>query len=158
MAVVLRHNPTLELNLTEYSGQITLAQLKGLAAYGARHPEFLRSDTLNFVAAGTDFSGVDLHDLDLLFVRYRKLFARLDFQIYRRSAWLCRSPAAAQHVAYWLNGRDMKEGMSSAVRPFETYAEAGDWLLLSGAEIAAVERGEGFTEIVRFGAEPALTR
>lgn len=154
MTIVLRHNPTLELNLAEYSGQISFAQLKELAAYGARHPEFLKSDTLNYVASDTDFSAVDLHDLDLLFLRYRKLYARLDFQIYRRSAWLCRSPAAERHVAYWLNGRDLKEGMSSAVRPFETFAEAGDWLLLSGAEIAAVERGEDFIELVRFDTAP----
>lgn len=155
MTVVLRHNETLELNLIEYAGQVSFAELKAIAAYGARNPQFLKSDALNLVAPGADFSGVDLHDLDLLFLRYRKLFARLDFQIYRRSAWLCLSPAAERHVAYWVGERDLRESMSSNVRKFGSYAEAGDWLLLSGGQLAQLERGEGFTEITRFDL-PAL--
>lgn len=154
MSITLQHNEALEVNLIEYAGQVSLAELKALAAYGARHPQFLRCDALNVVAPGADFSSIDLHDLDLLYLRYRRLFARLDFQLYRRAVWLCFSPAAERHVAYWLSERDLREGMSSTVRKFSTYAEAGDWLLLNEAEIAMLERAEGFAETTRFELPP----
>ena len=154
MTIVLAHNNDLELNLVEYSGAVTLDELKAIAAYGARHPEFLKSDTLAIVRPDGDFR-VGFAELDALFARYAKLYGRLDFQIYRRSAWLCRSPAAQSHIDYWVGGRDLKETLSSAVRQFASLAEACDWLLLSAADIAAVERSEGFIEIARFETGPA---
>jgi len=36
------------------------------------------------------------------------------------------------------------------VRQFDTFAEAGERLVLSDTEIAAVARGEGFAQIVGF--------
>ena len=158
MPVVLRHNETLELNLAEYMGVITLAQLVGVAGFGAKHPDFLKADTLNVIHENADFSAVDLTELDALFARYKALFAPLNFQIYRRSAWLCLSTAAVPYVDHWLGEHDMREAMSSAVRRFETYADAGDWLLLSAAELAQVERGEGFTELAAFDDMPAMPR
>lgn len=158
MPVVLSHNETLELNLAEYTGGITLAQLMEVAGFGAKNPNFLKADTLNVVHADTDFSTVDLAELDALFSRYKALFAPLNFQIYRRSAWLCLNQAAEGHIKYWLREHDMREAMSSAVRKFDTYVEAGDWLLLSRAELALVERGEGFTQLAAFGEAPALPR
>jgi hypothetical protein len=156
--VVLSHNEMLELNLAEYTGVITLAQLTEVAGFGAKHPNFLKADTLNVVREDADFSAVDLTELDTLFARYKALFASLNFQIYRRSAWLCLNKAAEAHVSYWLGEHDMREAMSSAVRKFESYADAGDWLLLSGAELALVERGEGFTELAVFDKAPAMPR
>ena len=154
MTIVLAHNDVLELNLIEYLSTVTLDELKAIAAYGARHPDFLKSDTLAIVQPGGEFT-VSFTELDALFARYAKLYGRLDFQIYRRSAWLCRSSAAQAHIDYWVGGRDLKEAMSSAVRQFEGLAEACDWLLLSAADIAAVERSEGFVEIARFETRPA---
>jgi hypothetical protein len=151
VTIVLRHNAALELNLVEYLGAITPAQLKALAAYGARHPGYLRTDTLNIVREGADFDAVDLPALDALFERFRKLYAPLELTIYRRSAWLCRSPAAAAYIDYWVGVGDMRKTLSSTVGKFETLAEAGEWLLLSDADVAQVERGEGFTELARFG-------
>jgi hypothetical protein len=156
--VVLSHNATLELNLAEYTGIVTIAQLIEVAGFGAKHPDFLKADTLNVVRADTDFSAVDLGELDALFARYKALFAPLNFQIYSRSAWLCLNRTAVPHVDHWLGGHDMREAMSSAARKFETYAEAGDWLLLSPAELALIERGEGFTELATFDDAPALPR
>lgn len=158
MPVVLSHNEALELNLAEYTGLITIAQLAEVAGFGARRPDFLKADTLNVVHADTDFGGVALAELDALFARYKALFAPLNFQIYRRSAWLCLNTAAEGHVNYWLGEHDMREAMSSAVRKFDTYAEAGDWLLLSPAELALVERGEGFTQLAVCDGAPALQR
>jgi hypothetical protein len=158
VTVVLRHNEQLELNLAEYRGSVTLAELKGVAVFAANNLDHLRRDSLNVVLPGADFQSVDLATLDALFSRYRAMFAPLDFQIFRRSAWVIQSPQARAHVHYWVNGRDTREAMSSAVREFETFAEAGDWLLLSDAELALVQRGEGFNEIARFEDAAPLPR
>lgn len=158
MTVVLRHNETLELNLVEYAGAITDAQLKAVAAYGSSHISFLQSDALNIVRQDADFSAVDFKALDALFIRYRSLYAPLNFQIYRRAAWLCLSTAAEPHIQYWVGGHDLRGAMSSAVRKFATLAEAGDWLLLSPAEIEAIERGEGFVELFNIPEAAALVR
>lgn len=155
MTIVLRQNETLELNVVDYQGAVTVAQLKAIAAFAARKPGFLKNDVLNIVHPGAEFSAVDFRALDALFARYRQMFARFDFQIYRRSAWLCLSAAADAHVAYWVREPDLREAFSTNARRFDTLAEAGDWLLLSSAEIAALDRGEGLSEIGRFEDTPA---
>jgi len=151
VSIVVRYSERLELNLVEYSGEITLPQLHALAAYGARHPVFLRADALNVVRPDANFS-VDFAVLDALFARYQELYARLQFQIYRRSAWICLSAAAEGHIVHWTGANDMREALSSNVRMFASFAEAADWLMLSPAELAQVERGEGFSELALFDA------
>jgi hypothetical protein len=146
---VLRHNQALDLNLVEYLGPVSLAELTALAEFQAGNVIHLRRDCMNRVHAGAHFAEVDFTALDALFAHYRTLFAPLSLQIVRRSAWLCESDAARLHVRHWLGG-DPRAGMASAVRQFETFAEAGEWLLLTRAETASVERGEDFAEIVRF--------
>lgn len=157
LSIILRHNETLELNLIEYRGAITFEQLKAVAAYGARNPIALTCDSLQVVAEDADFTSIDPHALDLLFLRYTKLYARFDLQIYRRSAWICHSPGAQSYVDHWIYGRDLKAGLSSTVRKFDSLVEACDWLLLNSDDAAAIARGEGFAEIARFDAtEPAV--
>jgi hypothetical protein len=149
VTVVLRHNETLELNLIEYAGAISDAQLMAVAAFGAHRPSFLKRDALNIVRANASFA-LDLTALDALFERYRTLYAPLSFQIYRRAAWLCLSKAAEPYVDYWLGERDLRGAMSSTVRKFDALAEAAEWLLLSSAELALVESGEGFSDVAYF--------
>lgn len=158
MTVVLRHNQTLELNLVEYRASVTLAELKALSAFLARNDAYLRRDCLNFVLPDADFRSIDLPALDDLFAYYGALFAPLKLQIFRRAAWVCQSEAALQTVRYWLDGRDMRERMSSAVRRFDTLGEAGDWLVLSDAELDMVARGQDFDEIARFDIAANATR
>jgi len=149
--IVLRHNPALELNLVEYRGAITMTELDSFAEFNGRHPESMMRDCFNVVMPGVWFCSVDFSALDALFARYIKLYAPLHFPIMRRAAWLCLSQAALPHVRHWLGG-DARGGMSSAVREFDSFLEAGDWLVLSAAEMAEVERGKGFTEVARFDA------
>jgi hypothetical protein len=149
LPVVLRHNEALDLNLADYLGQVTLAEFSALADFLAANPQHLGRDCLSRVQAGAHFTGVDFGALDALFAHYRALFAPLDLQIVRRSAWLCEGGAGRRHVRHWL-AADPRAGMSSAARQFDTFAEAGEWLLLTETEIAAAERGEGFAEIVKF--------
>lgn len=151
MTVVLRHHEKLELNLVEYTGSVSLAELKAVAAFMAHHPNLLQRDGLNLILPNADFSTIPLPELDRLFEYYTTLFAPLNLQIMRRAAWVCQSQFAQTHIRRWLAG-DMRKGMSSNVRQFGTLAEAGDWLLLNDAEFALVQRGEGFTDIARFTA------
>ena len=57
-----------------------------------------------------------------------------------------------------LIGRDTRESMSSTLRQFGDYAEAGDWLVLNEAETAILERGDGFAELARFDMPPEMAR
>lgn len=154
MTVVLRHNETLELNLAEYHGSVTPAELTALAGFLATNSAFLKSDCLSLVHPGADFQTVELGGLDNLFGRYKDLYAPINFQIIRRSAWLCLSPAAQAHVDYWMGGRDAREAMSTTLRQFASFEEAGDWLVLSEAETLSLQTGAGFDELARFDAPP----
>ncbi len=157
MTVVLRHNEALELNLIEYRDVVSLAELRALAQFAAANPEHMVRDGLAIVMPNARFSDVDARALDALFAHYRKLYAPIEFQILRRSAWVCLSEAAAPQVRHWLSG-DVREGMQSAVRQFDTLAEAGEWLVLNAEEIALAERREGFAEVARFNHATALAR
>lgn len=155
--IILRHSEQLELNLVEYRDTISLGELNALAAFAAGHPNHMVRDAIAVIMPGARFSDVDAPALDALFAHYRKLYATVEFQILRRSAWLCLSPSATPQLTHWLTG-DAREGMSSAVRQFETYAEAGEWLVLNAEEIALLENGETFAEIARFSEAPVLAR
>jgi hypothetical protein len=156
--VVLRQNEQLELSLAEYRGSVSLAELEAVATFLAQNPPFLKRDCLSVVAPGADFDGVELVALDRLFGRYKTIYAPMSFQIIRRSAWLCLSPAAQPHIDYWIGGRDTREAMSSTLRQFSSYADAGDWLVLSETETAMLERGDGFAEVARFEIAPSAVR
>lgn len=158
MTVVFRRNDTLELNVVEYQGSVTLAELKALAHAQAHNPGPLKSDTLSWVMPGADFDSIDMATLDELFAFYRGLYSPMHFQIFRRSAWLCQSPGALHHVRHWVGGRNTREEMFSDIRLFETLSEAGEWLILSPVETAMMESGEGFTEQARFTLPADLPR
>ncbi|MEZ5995983.1 MAG: hypothetical protein R3C25_09525 [Hyphomonadaceae bacterium] len=155
MSVALRHSPALELNLVEYRDAIALEELRALAEYLARNPSYLRQDTLNLIHPGAHFESVTPADLDALFDYYRVLFAPLQFDMIRRAAWVCLSSHVEPLVAYWIDGRNMKKEMSSAVRSFTSMSDAGDWLVISEAALDKARRGEGFTEIVAFDSKQA---
>lgn len=157
MTVILRHSERLELNLVEYRDTISWAQLKALAAFSAEHQDHIVRDGLAVIMPGARFLDVDAPALDALFAHYRSLYSNVEFQILRRSAWICLSEAAAPQVRHWLSG-DAREGMSSAVRQFNTYAEAAEWLVLNDEELALVQCGESFVEIARFSDVPVMAR
>jgi hypothetical protein len=156
LTVILRRNDTLELNLVEFIGDITLDELKAVAKFQAGRPDLLASDCLNVVRSGGNFNAVTFQDLDMLFEHYRKLFTPLRLQIFRRAVWLCEDDGPKGHINHWMS-RDAKEGMSSTLKHCHSFAEAADWLLLMDTERGMLERAEGFEEIVRFTlpAEPA---
>ena len=155
MPVVLRHNEQLELNIAEYRGSVSIAELKAVADFLAQNPSFLKSDCLSLVAPGTDFDSVEISALDQLFGRYQVLYEPINFQIMRRSAWICLSPAAQAHVDHWSGKRDARERMSTTLRQFATFEEAGDWLVLSEAETIALQTNAGFDVLAHFESPPS---
>jgi hypothetical protein len=158
VTITLRYNQELELNLATYRGAITLPALQGLADFLAAHPQYLKRDALSVLAPDAYFDGVELGALDNLFGRYATLFAPLSFQIIRRSAWICQSSAAQPYVDHWLGRPGMREAMSSTQRQFESYADAGDWLVLGKSGIEAIETGAGFDDVASFDDAPILPR
>lgn len=149
MTIVLRHNDKLELIRADYSGSVTLAELTALAEFQAANPTWLTFDALAIVAPGADFLSVDKPALDALYAKYAELFSPMHFLILRRSAWICLSEAAEEHVRYWLGDRATRETISSDVRRFETFAEAADWLVLNQDATQALETADGFVEFFR---------
>lgn len=158
MPVVLRHNELLELNVAEYSGAISLPELQAVADWLTANPNFLKYDSLNVLMPASRFVDVEFDALDRIFGRYKSLYAPINFQIIRRSAWLCFSPAAQAHVDHWSGKRDAREAMSTTLRQFSTFEEAGDWLVLSEAETLALQSGAGFDELASFEHPPASAR
>jgi len=146
------------MNLTEYHGAISLAELDAVADYFAANTSLLKRDTLGLVLPGAHFGDIALPALDDLFRRYAAIYAPLNFEIIRRSAWVCLSPSAQAHIDYWIGGRDTRGAMSSTLRQFSSLAEAGDWLVLSEAETAMLESGESFLELARFAPAPDAPR
>lgn len=155
MTIVLRHHEKLELNRIQYGGSITLAELTALAEFQAANPTWLTFDSLAIVTPGADFLSVDKPDLDKLYARYAELFTPMHFLILRRSAWICLSEAAEDHVRYWIGDRASRETVSSDVRRFYSFDEAGDWLVLNKDATATLESGAGFEEIFRSHLPPA---
>ena len=158
MPVSIRHNESLELNRVDYIGSVTMAELNALAEFNAANPTWLTYDVLSIVQPGAHFQTVDLVQLDQLYAHYGKIFRPLTFLIMRRSAWVSLSPAAERHVSHWVGGRDTKESMSTDVRRFDTFEEAGDWLILNAEEVSVAQRGEGFAELATFDIPVALAR
>lgn len=154
MPVVLRHNESLELNVAEYRGAVTVAELKAVANYLALNPTFLKRDCLSIVFPAANFDAVALETLNEIFGAYKALYQPMSFQIIRRSAWICLSPAAQAHVDHWSGKREAREAMSTTLQQFATFEEAGDWLVLSEAETLAVQTGVGFEELIRFEDAP----
>lgn len=154
MPVVLRHNESLELNLAEYLGSVTYEELRDLAAFLAENPSYLKRDCLSVVYSGCTFDTVDFSALDTLFSGYAALYAPISFQIIRRSAWVCLSAAAQSYIDYWIIGRDARGAMSTTLRHFTTYEEAGEWLVLSEAETLSLQTRVGFEIVARFEHAP----
>lgn len=158
MTIFLRRNDTIELNLVEYCGPVSLGELEQLAHHQAADRASAKSDALNIIAPGASFEGVDFAALDALYTHYRGVYQSIEFQILRRAAWVCRSEAARPHVEHWLEGRHPRDGTSSDVRMFEALGGACEWLMLNAREAAQVETGEGFREVVRFHGAPEPAR
>ncbi len=150
MPIVLRHNQTLEISRTEYYGAVRAAELHDHAAFNAANPIWLGFDCISVIHADIDISGLSVVDLDGVFKTHRELFEPLNLMFMRRSGWICESPAAQRFLGHWLTKRNADKSPWAEVRQLGSFEAAGEWMLLSAANTAALKSGEGFKEIARF--------
>lgn len=158
MPIVLRHNPKLELSRVEYCGAIRSKDLHHHAAYNAAHPIYLGFDCVSVIHADVDPSGVSLSDLDGVFRSHRELFEPLNLMFMRRSAWVCESPMGQRLLSHWLVKRNADKSPWADVRQFDSFDDAGEWMLLSPEGKHALKTGEGFAEVARFESAAAPSR
>ena len=76
----------------------------------------------------------------------------------RRSGWVCESPDGQRFLSHWLAKRNLDRSPWAEVRQFDTFEAAGEWMLLSAANIAILKSGEAFKEITRFASAAAPSR
>lgn len=158
MPIVIRHHADLEANRVEFSGAVSLPELRATAGFFAAEPDWLAFDCLNLICPQAHFDAVERAEVDRLFSIYRAGFERAQRPIVRRSAWLCLSPRAHAMVAYWVAGRAVQEAAPIDIKLVESFDAAALWLVLTGPERAALESGEGFAEVARFDLPAALVR
>jgi hypothetical protein len=158
VSIILRHNPKLELSRVEYTGAIRGKDMHDHAAYNAANPIWLGFDCISVIHDDVDVSGISLPDLDGVFSAHRQLFEPLNLMFMRRSAWVCESPNGQRFLSHWLNKRNADKSPWADVRQFNSFDEAGEWMLLSAENIAALKSGDGFSEIARFESSPAHSR
>ncbi|MFT3726268.1 MAG: hypothetical protein QM759_00375 [Terricaulis sp.] len=150
LTVVLQHSRSLELNRIFYGGRISNAQMVALADYQLAHPDWLAYDVFNLIAPGADFSPIRTEDLDAIVAKYTTIFAPRDLLIFRRSAWINRSPAAQAQLDHWIARRNTRKEQTLDARQFESVPEAANWLVLTADKAPLLETGEGFEELARY--------
>lgn len=155
MPVTFRHHEGLEINRVDYRGQVSIGEVQAHAEFRAAHPAWLCYDHINVALPDSDGALLNNTALDALFDTYHALFETEKFLIKRRSAWVCLSPAAYGTLRHWVDAP--RERPHTDVRLFETFEEAGRWLVLDAREIAIAASGEGFVELAHF-AEPIAQR
>ena len=159
MPIVLRHNETLELSRVEYCGTMRAQDLHDHAAYNAANPIWLGFDCVSVIHPDIDVSSISLGNLDGVFTAHRELFEPLGLMFMRRSGWVCESPDGQRFLSHWLAKRNLDRSPWAEVRQFDTFKAAGEWMLLSAANIAILKSGEGFKEIRRFETPaPSISR
>lgn len=152
MPISLTRNNELGLCLNRFTGAITAPEVRDFMRFHSSDPLLATSDLLQVFEQDADLSAISAEELDHLRDFLRDLLAPIEFQLVRRSAFVCRSPMALQEVTYWLRGRDQRDGIKTDPRLCDTLEEACAWLLLGPGESAIVAAERGFVELARFDA------
>jgi hypothetical protein len=153
MTIVLKRNPEFELTLVHFSGTISAEQLEALMRIQASDPAIATNDALQILATDADMRAVSFEDLDRLRALLHDLIQPIDFQLVRRSAFICHSPDALEQLKYWLRDRSGRDGIKTEPKLCDSMEEAREWLLLTPEELADAAAERGFEEIARFPAK-----
>ena len=131
----------------------------GSLNYNAANPIWLGFDCVSVIHPDIDVSSISLGNLDGVFTAHRELFEPLGLMFMRRSGWVCESPDGQRFLSHWIAKRNLDRSPWAEVRQFDTFEAAGEWMLLSAANIAILKSGEGFKEITRFETPaPSMSR
>lgn len=155
MPIVMRHNETLELTRVDFFGKLLPEHVRGYGAYGLANPHWVGFDTITFVSADTDVSGITPAHLDAFFNAFGGMLRASDKMVRRRTGWVCDNPACQAALNQWLAKRNAGAEPDAHVRQFASSEAVSEWLLLSPDAAAALKSGEGFAELARFDGGPA---
>lgn len=145
MPIRIEENAALRIHLITFSGTVTSAELRQLAAQHDARRDWAAMDTVHRIFAEADFSAVALADLDWLRQHYRRLHQSLNLHLLRRAIWLCENPAVMDLVAYWTAGRHTRDGQQTELRAASSFAAFDD--LFDAQEIAAIQTRSGFVPL-----------
>ena len=158
MPIVMRHNEALELTRVDFFGQLLPEHVRAYGAYGIANPHWAEFDTMTFVADDTDVSAITPGDIDSFFNAFGHMLRASDKMVRRRTGWVCDNAVCKAALAFWLAKRNANVEPDAHVRLFQTGAAASEWLLLSPSAAAALQSGEGFTDLARFDDTPGASR
>lgn len=158
MPILMRHNETLELTRVDFFGKLLPEQVRAYGAYGAANPHWAEFDTMTFVADDTDVSAITPADIDSFFAAFGSMLRASDKLVRRRTGWVCDNVICKAALAFWLAKRNAGVEPDAHVRLFQTSEAASEWLLLSPSAAAALDSGEGFTELAHFDGAPGFAR
>ncbi|MCX7357663.1 MAG: hypothetical protein NT015_05920 [Alphaproteobacteria bacterium] len=158
MPIVMRHNESLELTRVDFFGKLLPEHVRGYGAYGMANPHWAEFDTMTFVAADTDVSGISPADIDGFFTTFGHVLRASNKMVRRRTGWVCDNDLHQAVLAHWLTKRNANVEPDAHVRLFVTGEAASEWLLLNPSAAAALQSGDGFTELARFDGASALAR
>lgn len=154
MPIVMRHNEALELTRVDFYGKLLPEHVRGYGAYGMANPQWIEFDTMTFVADDTDVSAITSADIDDFFNAFGRMLRASDKMVRRRTGWVCDNATCKAALAFWLAKRNTGVEPDNQVRLFATGEQAGQWLLLNAEAAAALQSGDGFTELARFETAP----
>ncbi len=158
MPIVMRHNEALELTRVDFFGQLLPEHVRGYGAYGMANPHWAEFDTITFVADDTDVSAITSADIDGFFNTFGHVLRASNKMVRRRTGWVCDDATCKAALAFWLAKRNANVEPDKQVRLFATSEAASEWLLLNAEGAAALQSGQGFTELARFDAPAGPTR
>lgn len=145
MPITIEENAALRIHLITFSGKVSAAELRQLAAVHDERRDWAAMDTVHRILAESDFSAVAFADLDWLRQHYRRLHQAMNLHLLRRAIWLCENPAVTDLVAYWTAGRHTRDGQQTELRAASSFAAFDD--LFDPDEIAAVQTRSGFVAL-----------
>jgi len=157
MPIVMRHNEALELTRVDFFGQLLPDHVRAYGAYGIANPHWAEFDTMTFVADDADVSAITPADIDSFFNAFGHMLLASDKMVRRRTGWVCDNATCKAALAFWLAKRNADVEADNQVRLFATGEEASEWLLLNTENAAALQSGQGFTELARFDTPAGVT-
>lgn len=149
MPIAFTHHPESELNRIVYSGALALADLEAVASYMMAQPASITFDCLSIITPDTHLDVPFEVAVDEIFAQFGAPFEKLTAVIMRRSAWLCLNPEFEPLMRQWLERVRPTAPNAEHIRLFFRYEDAATWLL---ADAEALQSGQGFHELARFGA------
>jgi hypothetical protein len=139
LTIRAKTHPGLPLNTVLLENTVSKAEFFGLVEfYKQASSQAAKIDSVYVFERGVVLQGIDREAL----VEFKRALvdalASVQRQIYIRTAHVCREPGCLPLLEAWATMSRPDDGLFSQPRVVADLAEAGAWLALSDAEMAAV--------------------